>query len=295
MQQIAAVESEEESLPSSELISLIARASDEELRDKDAKLPIVEYMPADLQPGMILQTMFSRPGGAKYVTDKKAARTGRKKRKKRVVTDAQILEKMSNQVVNTAHAKLSQHFAHTPFGFFCPTAEDYVKASKLLQKCRQGANLTNYIAYLRGSERRVKIEIFPYWWDHTMPLYRNCMSEMIVTKLINLRKVYTSDRMWEFRVRMDAVRHMEKLVGPEQGAAIVEAVQASEAQRKIMVAIYGDKIPREFMDPVTGDLQPHVRLDYTPIDKAIRVFYPEWTPPTDPHQQHDDDEDEDDA
>lgn len=231
-----------------------------------------EYAEADLRPGMLLLIEFSRPGGVKYQREEGA------RRNQRVVIDNEALEKISSKVVNTAYAKLVARFAHTPWGFFCEKEDDIEEAYAMLADCRLGAFLANRYAEEIESPRRVRIEFVDIKWDHKKSTFRKRVGEMIANKLIDLRAVYTSARMWEYRVKMDRVRNMEKLVIGAQHEAVAKALASTEAQRKTMVAIYGDKVPRNMLD-TEGNLKANVKLNFSPIDRAISAFYPAWDPP----------------
>lgn len=231
-----------------------------------------KYEDAELRPGLLLLIEFSRPGGVKYQREEGA------RRNQRVVTDNPALEKMSSKVVNTAYAKLVARFAHTPWGFFCEKDADAEEAFELLTDCRAGAMLANLYAEEINSPRRVRIDIYDIPWNHKKPAFRQRVGEMIAHKLIDLRGVYTSSRMWEYRVKMDRVRNMERLVLGAQHELVAKALAATETQRKTMVAIYGDKVPRSMLD-ADGNLKTSVKLNFGPIDRAISAFYPDWDPP----------------
>ena len=100
---------------------------------------------------------------------------------------------------------------------------------------------------------------------------------MIALKLMSLRDIYTSSRMWAYRVRLDRMRFMERLVVGEQSDLIRKAIASAEEQRPVMVAIYGDKCPSEWKDP-SGRLKDGIKLDFGPIEEAIKYFCPSWMP-----------------
>lgn len=236
----------------------------------------VEYTPADLRPGYLVLPEFSRPGGIKYVRDENSAPGSR--REKRVVTDNPFLEKTTTKIVNAAYAALLNRFAYTPFGFFCePHERD--EADSLLKDVRSSANFVNKLAKEQKSNRRVEIAIFPIRWDETDMRFRNRIGRLIGSRLIELRDVYTSKDMNAYRWRMERVRSMDRLVVGEQSEYVMNAIKSTEQQRKVMVAIYGDKCPINWVDPQTNNIYAHIRLDFEPIDRAIKMFVPGYNPP----------------
>lgn len=255
----------------------------------------VEYTPADLRPGKLLLVEFSRPSGTKSldtgIGDEGAAEAEdaelqamlndeAKQRRKEILKK---IERMTLKVVNMGYAKMIARFAHcSPWGFFCQDHE-VTDVYKILEEVQQCAFFVNKWAIEMKSPRRVRIDVYPLSWDPTDRRFRERVGEMIAEKLIELREAYTCKIMWNYRVRYDKARNIEKLLKPGPQADIVrEALNATKAQRKIMIAIYGDKCPIDWTDPHTGRLKKEIKLDFTSIDKAIRYFYPSWEPPAQP-------------
>lgn len=235
----------------------------------------VVYTAANLRPGMLLLHEFSRPGGIKYESDG----TGNNKRSRRIVTDSPVLEKLSTKIVNAAYAKFVARFAHTPWGFFC-TPDEVEEAHALLDECRMASFFANQYAEEQGSDRRLRVDVFPMPWDHNSPRFQVRIGELIATKLMELREVYSKNDMKTYRVRMDKCRNMDRLVIGEQSKLVRAALLATEQQRKVMVAIYGDRRPPvDWVDPRTGKIKAEIQLDFKPIDSAIQHFCPSWVPP----------------
>ncbi len=248
--------------------------------------PPVAFRLADLRPGKLLLLEFSRPGGStkddpEYADEASDDETPKKKRKKLPANKAMAqIEQWSLKVVNNGYARLISHFAHVdPWGFFC-LDEEVSSVEKVLKEIRQAAAFVNKLAIERNSPRRVRIDFYPITWDHTDPLFRQRVGEMIAERLIDLREAYTSKLMWTFRVRFDKAKNIHRLVVGQQVKLIQDALESTKAQRKIMVALYGDKCPIDWTDPNTGELREDIRLDFTAIDRAIHHFCPSWEPPT---------------
>ncbi len=241
------------------------------------------YTLADLRPGKLLLLEFSRPGGSKSEeedSDDFEASGKKNKKKKEIDGDKSVktIERMTLKIVNHAYAKLVVLFPHTPFGIFCE--EQHVpRAYEALKEVQQAAAMTNRIAEESGVARRVRIDIYPITLDHNDPKFRKRLGEMIAEKLIELREAYTSKLMWAYRVRYDRARNLEMLVTGRQAELIHDALESTRAQRKVMVAIYGDKCPVEWTDVSTGELKEDIRLDFTAIDRAIKHFCPTWVAP----------------
>lgn len=236
------------------------------------------YTPANLRPGCLLLPEFSRPGGISFEKGPGDVKP------KRVIKDSPKLEKMSSKVVNRAYAKFVEQFAQLHIGFFCEEG-DVEKIPELLREIQKGARYTNEYAKEHGSDRRVRIDAFTIPWDHTSPKWRARLGELTAKKLMSLRKVYTTRNMGDFRVQIDKVRHMEKPLLGEQSRVVLEALNATVQQRKIMIALFGEKQPRDWIDPATGNLRANIRLDFGPIDKAIKMFCPSWKPPADDDEE----------
>ncbi len=243
------------------------------IADDEEGLPAEpSYTAADMRPGYLLIPEFSRIGGIKF------EKLDGDSKPRRVVKDDPKLEKMSSKIINTANAKITERFAHVPWGYFCEEHE-VEEAHDLLRECKKGAAFTNNFAREHNSDRRVRIDLFAVEWDHQDDHFRVRLGEMIARKLIELRKIYTSRNMGAFRVEMDRVRNMEKCLIGEQHKLVLDALTSTIQQRKTMVAMYGDKQPRDWIDPRTGNLKAGIKLDFSPIDKAIKHFCPSWKPP----------------
>lgn len=253
----------------------VAAAAAPVLASEAANADQIVYTAAQLRPGMLLLHEFSRPGGIKYESDG----TGVNKRSRRIVTDSATLEKLATKIVNAAYAKYVARFAHTPWGFFC-TQDEVEEAQELLAECRLASFFANQYAKEQGSDRRLRVDVFPMAWDHNSRRFQVRIGELIASKLLELREVYSQNDMKTYRVRMDKCRNMDRLVIGDQSKLVRAALLATEQQRKVMVAIYGDKRPPlDWIDPRTGRLKEEIQLDFKPIDTAIRHFYPSWTPP----------------
>jgi hypothetical protein len=267
-----------------ELSTLAAATSMELGAEADLPEPPPEsYTPADLRPGKLLLLEFSRPGGSTKEDDEADLDLDdgkKKKKRKKMPTSPPLarIEKMTTKIVNMAYAKMLAHFAWTPWGLFV-TDSEVESAFDVLEPLRQCAVFTNRFAIQMKSPRRVRLDMWPIKWDHNDPRYRLRMGEAIAERLIELREAYTSKIMWTYRVRMDKCKHLGRLVTDAQAEVIRHALQATAAQRKVMIAIYGDKCPLDWTDPRTGRLKDSIRLDFTEIDRAIRYFCPSWRPP----------------
>jgi hypothetical protein len=250
--------------------------------------PHQKYTPADLRPGSLLLLEFSRPG----IGSKRKRRKGEPDEEDlalrglspEAVKDykkmLQTIDQMTLKVVNMGYQKMLQHFAHVPWGFFCQD-DEIEKAYEALQDVRDCVRFTNGWAREQNSPRRVRIDIYPLAWNHTDLLFRYRVGEEIATNLLELRAAYTSKIMWNYRVRFQKAKNIPKLlIAGEQADIVQAALESTKEQRKIMIAIYGDKCPNEWLDARTGNYKDHVRLDYTAIDRAIKHFLPSWEPPT---------------
>lgn len=233
------------------------------------------FTPADLRPGKLLLLEFSRPGGSKedeqsidLIQDVRDREKAKKIRTK--------IEKNTQKLVNIAYSKMLSHFAHVPWGFFCEDHE-VPEIAKVLKQVQEASIVMNRFAIEMKSPRRVRIEVFPVRWDHEDVRIRQRVGEMVAQELLDLRNAYTSSIMWKYRVRIERAQNIDRFLQPGEQADLVRAaIQSTKAQRKVMIAIYGQKCPSNWEDPLTGAVK--VKLDFTEIDRAIRCFYPAWEP-----------------
>jgi hypothetical protein len=187
--------------------------------------------------------------------------------------------KMTQKVVNMGYGKMLTRYAHCPpWGFFC---EDHQVSElfKVLEEVQQCAFFVNKWAIEMKSPRRVRIDAYPIKWDPEDEQVRRRVGEGIAEKLIELRQAYTAKIMWHYRTRFEKARNSEKILLPgPQIDVIREALAASKEQRKYMIAIHGARYSEKYIDPFTHLVKKDVKLDYGPIDKAIRYFAPGWQP-----------------
>ncbi len=245
---------------------------EEDFNEPEPALPVFnpsDYVPGDLRPGMLLLTEFSRPGAGKKFKDPRLTTPS--------ALNDEFFKKHSAKVVSTAHAVMARNYTHTPWGWFSEPSKVSL-ADEILRQCRETATVLNYLAKENHNPRRVRIDVYPLPWDVNDEKFRLRMGQWIAEKLMHVRLLYTSERMWKYRVRMDAVRHLEKLVVGKQHDVVAAALAATAEQRRVMVALYGDKIPAEWIDPESQDVRKHIKLDTTAVDTAIRHFLPIWEP-----------------
>lgn len=253
---------------------LVARDDIDDMEDPDflPGAPVFhpdDFTPADLRQGVLLLTEFSRPSGRP---------NGKKRGKKRKVPrQHKDIETNSAKLVNVAHAIMAKHFTHTPWGWFC-TDDQIGQAEELLSNARATAYVLNNVAYESHCPRRVRIDVYPIEWNTKDPKFRQRIGQMVAEKLIGLRMLYSPHQMWRYRVCMDGIRFLEKIVVGKQHDLVKEGIAATVKQRKTMVKMFGERVSLKVIDPRTQNLRKSVRLDPTAIDAAIRRFLPSWDP-----------------
>lgn len=246
-----------------------------------------DYTPAELRPGQLLLIEFSRFRDPSYYTDESLEfdeeDSNKKKRRKRPMTDVDnFAEHWGHRIVNLAYVKLGKKFAPTPWGYFCEE-DQFDSVYKVLRKVRKMAQKVNQAVIMQKNSRRLRIEAYPIRLDPDNMMFRKRVGEFIANRLIELRNSYTTKTMWTFRKAYGKARFLDHLVlpGSEQAKLIRKALVATAAQRDVMIAIHGEKVPNAFYNPGTGGLREEIQLDFTDIDRAIKLFRPLWTSPSD--------------
>lgn len=234
------------------------------------------FTPAVLRPGELLLIEFSRPGGSKqHIRAIEAIDDPLTKRQAKEIHKQ--IETGTQKLVNIAYAKMLKEVAHTPWGFFC-TEGDLPKVSSALKEVQETAWVMNRFAVEMKHPRRVRIEYYPLKWDHTDVLFRRRIGELIAQKLLDLRNTYTASIMWKYRVRLARAQNLDRLLMPgDQASMVRDAIHSARSQRKVMVAIYGERYTDEYVD-ASGRIKDGVKLDFTAIDRAIQYFCPAWDP-----------------
>ena len=165
---------------------------------------------------------------------------------------------MQNKITAAARGRLCELCPIVPQGFYCEGSA-FERIDAALDEFREAMLFANELAAESGEPCRCRVEIYGVGWPHEDLRWRLRISDWIFEKLVHLRASFRATKMTEFRIRVDAARHIERLLVGRQRALVEAAIASAHAQRPAM--------------------RTHDELDFEPIDAAIAAFRPGWDSP----------------
>jgi hypothetical protein len=230
--------------------------------------------------GYVLSAEYSIKGAIKFLTytkQKTSVQVGKKLVPSEVLRSTRVIEDQdayneAQKIVSEA-IKLTEKFT-APYinGLKFAEPEDFTKIDKALAPLREKAQDLNDAAVLKHSQMRVKIEIYKFLVDTSDRRNSLRLAQFIHERLLGLRAMYTDKRFNAFRIQMDNVTNLQKVVTGKQRDLIELAIASTEAQRDRMIFNYGGKKGTADLVTLYGDKD--APFDYEAIDTAIAVFAP---------------------
>lgn len=225
---------------------------------------------ADLAEGYAISAELSTIGGARYTNRTEVRKDGSKKLVKEIDYDDPELQQLSQNAINTAYYAL--HKWCVPLFnslYFCPI-DDFATFDEAISESRKVAAAANQAAKELKSQRKTRVEIFPFAIARSNARFALRTGQAIHEYLTRLRETYTADKAGAFNAEMRNVWNLHKLVTGHQRSAIETAIDSARAERpKMILALGGRRGTKELKRG-----KESTTLDYVPIDRAIALFAP---------------------
>lgn len=234
---------------------------------------------AAVAPGYVLSTEYSIRGAVKYLSFEKERRevvVGKKTIPSEVIVSSRVIADQSfydeaQKLVSKAVIETDKLTSPYINGLKFSDIDDFKKIDTELDELREQAQDLNEALIAKNSDMRIKIEIYRFLVDVSDKRNAIRLAQLIHERLSQLRAMYTDTRRNAYRIAMDNVQNLERVVTGAQSELIANAIAATRQQRNIMIANYGGKKGTSDVIDAKGRVKP---FDFSAIDAAIELFAP---------------------
>lgn len=247
-----------------------------------AKPKRVQKANFDFTAGYLVQTEFEASGGVRYerqyISEEKDGRKLKAEFLTRKKVDDVELVKDSRSIIWRAYYVMSKHAARTPIGYFADPAM-LEELEKEFAEVRELAREFNELSASLGSDRRVKVEIYPLDVSVDNETVARRLAKLVRERLADLRDTLRAADLKEYKEAAERAKNLERLATGIQRDSIRMALEAARDARKALakrIKDEGAKTPgqaRECADALfVGKEGGRPEVDIEAIDAAIDLF-----------------------